>query len=189
MSYVKLKDISSIHFALLEKSTTGEIVKTVSPVGLLENNVIEIKEENVKIKKNDIVLKQNDIIIKRISPNYVNVLDRYEEELLLFNNALAIRIIDDNYISEYVAHSIEQQLPHLLSEADSGTFFTAINRKLLEEINIVVIDKDEQIKIGHLWRLGNKKQILLKQLLRKEQERLKAINKKLQSKVGGDENG
>ena len=181
MSYIKLKEIANIHFPELRKDIEGDLIKTISPAGLQEDNFIEIKEERIKKEsfRKTQPLSVNDIIVKRISPAFVNIIEGLQEETYLINNLIGIQVTGEKYYPPYIAFTIEQQLERLNEEAPKGGIYTAINRQALEEVIIYDIPIQEQKKIGGLWLLQNKRNQLLKKLLEKEKIKSKIVGKQL----------
>jgi len=181
MEYAKLKEIASIYFALVEKSEVGEAVKVITPNGLRENNVVVFGSEFVVKEKISFLtqLAEGDIIIKRLSPLFVNCLEEINQCVYLLNNAIAIRVISEQFNPKYIAFILGRQLDRLNSEANSGTRFSAVNRKMIEEIDVPIESLARQQKIGELWRLRNKHQQLLSRLATKENEKSKLIYNQL----------
>lgn len=180
-----LKDIASIEFSLpVADSGNAVYGKWLNGSCLLQANIIETIEATNSFKEKTIIkASRNDLLLKRVSPIYVNV---YESEEDVYLGGNIIRIRPNNGVNPYfVAMIIENCLPEINNSSNKGTALHAINRQVLENIQLPDIDKESQFKYGEIYRLSNNKEQLIKQLLEKEQLKSKTLKNKVMSKIGG----
>ena len=68
----KLKEIAKIKFCLAQRVVSEQKHKTLTPMKLLDNNVIDGFAFDDKVRANDDTkICNGDIIIKRISPSFL----------------------------------------------------------------------------------------------------------------------
>lgn len=188
---VKLKDVADIKFCLTgnqkEKSETQ--IKWLTSPNLTEDNTVDgftvddryIADESVRILK-------GDIVIKRISPSYVNYIDRIDDDIYAGNNLILIKQRDD-VDSKYLAYILNDNIKKI-ADASIGATIPAIGRAELEGLNIPLLPLDKQVTLGALWYSN----IELKKLRRRltELEGIKTkyyIDNYLRNHIGGKENG
>ena len=75
--YKRLKDVAEIRLCLAQRATTNKMYKALTPIKLLENNVVDGFILDNKVRADDTTkVCTGDIIIKRICPWFVNYIDR-----------------------------------------------------------------------------------------------------------------
>ncbi len=183
---VKLKDIAEILISINEKQI-GEIpCQTISPVSLSQNNKINFQIEHLK-NCGEILLKENDIVLKRISPTYVCFAQTLpHKKITVLANLIIIRVKDEKIDAKYLGFTIEQYLTKLNKQTNSSTRFSAINRDLINEIEVAICSLSMQNSLGHLWLLAKQKQQLLERLLEKENQKIISIFKQIQKQINGE---
>ena len=181
-----LKEVAEIEYSLPVSSLESLIKGNwLNCAGLLQSNMIEsVVSENRFKEKTIIMAEKNDLLLKRISPTYINVYES-NKGVYLGTNIIRIRL-NENINPYFIAMVIEGQLSDINQASNKGTALHAINRVVLENIELPNVDIEKQFKIGELYRLSNNKEKLIKQLLEKEQLKSKTLKNKLMSKLGGN---
>ncbi len=181
---MKIKDICTLIFSIPIKNNIPDAEKKflITQADLRENNVIEMNEVCVDFDLETCAKpKVNDILIKRNNPTYVNIF-RDNREVYLANNLLIVRTkqVDVNYL----AFIIEQQLEKLNALTNNSSFSKALNRNMLEQIEVFELDKNKQKIIGQIWLLNKQKNLLLGKLMTKEKLKQKTIQQKIYNNLG-----
>jgi hypothetical protein len=154
---MKINDIAEIITPkVTEKDSTINKQKVILSAGLKENNdtLVETVNDNVLF---DTSVYKDDIIVKRVSPQYVNLIDRPEDKVYYGNNLMIIRLKNKMYHPSYIAYVIEKKIPILEIMSNSGTRFYSINKKMLENIIVPEEEYSRQVYIGKLWDSLNKR--------------------------------
>lgn len=154
---MKINDIAEIITPkVTEKDSTINKQKVILSAGLKENNdtLVETVNDNVLF---DTSVYKDDIIVKRVSPQYVNLIDRPEDKVYYGNNLMIIRLKNKMYHPSYIAYMIEKKIPILEIMSNSGTRFYSINKKMLENIIVPEEEYSRQVSIGKLWDSLNKR--------------------------------
>lgn len=154
---MKINDIAEIITPkVTEKDSTINKQKVILSAGLKENNdtLVETVNDNVLF---DTSVYKDDIIVKRVSPQYVNLIDRPEDKVYYGNNLMIIRLKNKMYHPSYIAYVIEKKIPILEIMSNSGTRFYSINKKMLENIIVPEEEYSRQVSIGKLWDSLNKR--------------------------------
>lgn len=181
-----LKEIAEIYFSLPNKILESTKNTWVTVASLLEHNVIvPVKEKTNFDAESSVKIMPNDIVIKRISPSYINV---YEggDEVLAGPNLIVIRV---KHNPCFVAYMLNQNLSYINNMANSGARFNAVNRSIIENIEIPDLPKLTQKLIGSVWMLNNKKQLLIEDLAKKEKQKKELIEKNIFKQIGERNNG
>lgn len=148
----KLKEIADIKFCLANKETIDREVNALTPLNLLENNVIkDIILEN-KIKADDTTrILNEDIVIKRINPLFVNYIDNIDNEVYAAGNLIIVRssVVYPKYLA-YILNDLIKKI----TQSSVGVKIPAIGRVDLEEIQVPIISQTKQVAIGELWYKG-----------------------------------
>lgn len=181
---MKIKDICTILFSIPIKNDTPNIEKNfwVTQADLKENNITEVNETYSDFNLETCLKPEKyDILIKRSKPTYVNI---YEDDkgAYLGNNILILRT--NKVDVRYLAFVIEQQLEKLNAMTNNSTATKALNRDMLENIEISEIDKNRQKIIGQIWYLSKKENQLFDELLLKEKLKQKMTQKKIYNSLG-----
>ena len=67
--YKRLKDVAEVRLCLAQRATTNKMYKALTPIKLLENNVVDGFILDNKVRADDATkVCTGDIIIKRICP-------------------------------------------------------------------------------------------------------------------------
>ena len=78
----RLKDVAEIRLCLAQRATTNKMYKALTPIKLLENNVVDGFILDNKVRADDATkVCTGDIIIKRICPWFVNYIDEIEDDV------------------------------------------------------------------------------------------------------------
>ena len=154
---MKIKDICTLLFSIPIKNKLPIVGKNfwITQADLKENNVTEIKEDYIDFNLETCIKpEKNDILIKRNNPTYVNIFDD-DRETYLGNNLVIVRTKQIDV--KYLAFIIEQKLAKLNALTNNSTLSKALNREMLEQIEVAEIDKFKQKIIGEIWLLNKKK--------------------------------
>lgn len=188
---VKLKDVADIKFCLTgnqkEKSETQ--IKWLTSPNLSEDNTVDgFTEDDRYVADESVKISNDDIVIKRISPSYVNYIDRIDDDIYAGNNLILIKQRKD-VDSKYLAYILNDNIKKI-ADASIGATIPAIGRAELEGLSIPLLPLDKQVTLGALWYSN----IELKKLRRRltELEGIKTkyyIDKYLRNQIGGKENG
>lgn len=181
---MKIKDICTLLFSIPIKNKIPIIEKNfwITQADLKENNVTEINEDYIDFDlKTCIKSEKNDILIKRNNPTYVNIYDD-DRETYLGNNLVIVRTKQIDV--KYLAFVIEQQLEKLNALTNNSTFSKALNREMLEQIDVMETDTMKQKIIGEVWLLNKKKNQLIQNLMLKEKLKQKIIQQKIYNNLG-----
>ena len=146
----KLKEIAEIRFCLAQRVISNQKYKVLTPIKLLENNVIDGFVYDDRIRANDDTKVCNgDIIVKRISPAFVNYIDKIENNIYASGNLIIISAISVE--PKYLAYILNNEIPKI-TQSLSGAKIPAIGRSDLEEIQIPILPIEKQSAIGDLWQ-------------------------------------
>ena len=181
---MKIKDICTLLFSIPIKNKIPNVEKNfwVTQADLKENNVTEVNEDYIDFDlKTCIKPVKNDILIKRNNPTYVNIYDD-DRETYLGNNLVIVRTQQIDV--KYLAFIIEQQLEKLNALTNNSTFSKALNREMLEQIEVMEVDTSKQKIIGEVWLLNKKKNQLIQNLMLKEKLKQKIIQQKIYNNLG-----
>lgn len=146
----RLKDIAEIRFCLTQKVASGQEHKTLTPIKLLENNVIQSFVLDDKVRADDTTKVSNgDIVVKRISPSFVNYIDQLDDDVYASGNLIIITAtsVEPKYLAFILNESIQR-----ITQSLSGAKIPAIGRSDLEEIQVPILSKEKQKAIGELWQ-------------------------------------
>lgn len=181
-----LKEIAEIYFSLPNKILESAENTWVTVASLLEHNVIvPLKEKTNFDAESSVIIMPNDILIKRISPNYINVYEGVDK-VLAGPNLIVIRVKQNPC---FVAYMLNQSLSYINNMANSGARFNAVNRNIIENIDIPDLPELSQKLIGSVWMLNNKKQLLIEDLAKKEKLKKELIEKNIFKQIGERNNG
>ena len=120
-------------------------------------------------------------MIKRNNPTYVNIYDD-DRKTYLGNNLVIVRTKQIDV--KYLAFIIEQQLEKLNALTNNSTFSKALNREMLEQIEVMEIDASKQKIIGEIWLLNKKKNQLMENLMVNEKLKQKLTQQKIYNNLG-----
>lgn len=181
---MKIKDICTLLFSIPIKNKLPIVGKNfwITQADLKENNVTEIKEDYIDFNLETCIKpEKNDILIKRNNPTYVNIFDD-DRETYLGNNLVIVRTKQIDV--KYLAFIIEQKLAKLNALTNNSTLSKALNREMLEQIEVAEIDKFKQKIIGEIWLLNKKKNQLIENLIAKEKLKQKITQQKIYNNLG-----
>ena len=145
----KLKDVAKIKFCLSQKVISDEKHKIITPINLLENNVIDnfVFDDRVRVNK-DTKVHKGDILIKRVSPSFVNYIDEIDEDTYASGNLIIISAVSVE--SKYLAYILNKEISKI-TQSLSGAKIPSIGRNDLEEIEVPILSIKRQKAIGDLW--------------------------------------
>lgn len=146
----RLKDIAEIRLCLVQRSTSDKMYKVLTPMKLLENNVVDGFALDNKVRADDATkVCVGDIIIKRICPWFVNYIDKIEDDVYASGNLIIItaRTVDPKYL----AFILNTEIPKI-TQSLSGAKIPAVGRGDLEEILIPILPIEKQQAIGLFWQ-------------------------------------
>lgn len=169
----KLKDIAKIKFCLAQRGVSDQKYKTLTPIKLLDNNVIDgfIYDDKVRAD-DDTKICSGDIIIKRISPSFVNYIDKIDDDIYASGNLIIISAISVD--PKYLAYILNQEIPKI-TQSLSGAKIPAIGRSNLEEIQVPILPIEKQKVIGELWQKSIELYKLKNKLNELELSKIKSI--------------
>ena len=146
----KLKEIAKIKFCLAQRVVSEQKHKTLTPMKLLDNNVIDGFVFDDKVRADDDTkICNGDIIIKRISPSFVNYIDKIDDDIYASGNLIIISAISVD--PKYLAYILNQEIPKI-TQSLSGAKIPAVGRSDLEEIQVPILPIQKQKTIGELWK-------------------------------------
>lgn len=160
----RLKDVAEIRLCLTQKATSDEVHKALTPIKLLENNVVDGFVLDSRVRADDATkICVGDIIIKRICPSFVNYIDRIEDDVYAAGNLIIItaKTVDPKYL----AYILNTEIPKI-TQSLSGSKIPSVGRGDLEEIQIPILPIKKQKAMGDFWQ----KSIELYKLKRKLNE-------------------
>ena len=149
MNNKSLKEISEIRFCLVPKESLEKKCKVLTPLNLLENNIIQEITFDDKVKIDETTkISNGDIIIKRIMPSFVNYIDNIDEDVYATGNLIIIKAIsvDAKYLACILNKSIRR-----LTQSLSGATVPAVGRSDLEALQVPIISEEKQKAIGEIW--------------------------------------
>ncbi|MGL4483831.1 MAG: restriction endonuclease subunit S [Anaerovoracaceae bacterium] len=168
MKKVKLKDLAEIKYSIVrpKKSETGN-AKWITLSNLQPENVIAGEFEKFeKLSEKAIKITKGDIIIRRVNPLYINYIDRTYENVFAYNNLIIIRA--KKIESKYLACILEKKIEELQRRNAQVTLIPSLSRREIEEIEIFLHSKEEQVAIGETWFKGIEKRKMKRKLLELE---------------------
>lgn len=181
----KLADVAQIRLCLTQKQTADKMYKILTPIKLLEHNIIDgyVLDDKIRADKTTKVCS-GDIIIKRISPSFVNYIDNIDDNVYAAGNLIIItaKTVD----SKYLAYILNIEIPKI-TQSLSGSSIPAINIGDLEEIKIPFLSIEKQRVIGTFWQKSIEIYKLKTRL--NELEQIKAKNILAKALNGGIFNG
>lgn len=181
----KLKNVAEIIFCILEKG--NEEKKLLTAANLLENNQISNIVSDDKFKKDEsVIIKKNDILLKRINPTYVNFISDTNDKIYAGNNLIIIRpkTIDAKYLAAILDINIEK----FTKKNSIGAIVPSIGRKEIEEFEIEICSKEQQIILGKYWLKTIEKRVLESKKIELEKQKSMVIINKFIKKIGGIKN-
>ena len=146
----RLKDVAEIRLCLAQRATTNKMYKALTPIKLLENNVVDGFILDNKVRADDATkVCTGDIIIKRICPWFVNYIDEIEDDVYAAWNLIIItaKAVD----SKYLAYILNTEIPKI-TQSLSGSKIPSVGRGDLEEIQIPILPIEKQRAIGDFWQ-------------------------------------
>ena len=192
MRYKKLKDLADINFCTITPSRSkpsAEPIRWLACANFLADNEIDADAIiNYVLPDKSWLLHENDIVIKRITPTFVNYMNRAPEDSYCSNN-LIIVTPNETVDGKYLAMVLNEEIGSFSKESSVGAVMKSVSKSDLEEMSIPCPDLKTQQKIGLLWYNGielKKKKMRLAEL-----ENIKMnyyINKAIKL-LGGKKNG
>lgn len=146
----RLKDVAEIRFCLAQRTQSEEKHKALTPIKLLENNVVDSFIWDDKIRADDSTkISCGDIIIKRINPSFVNYIDKIENDIYAAGNLIIVtaKTVD----SKYLAYILNKEIPQIMQSL-SGAKIPSVGRSDLEEIRVPLLSMERQKAIGSFWQ-------------------------------------
>lgn len=181
----KLKNVAEIIFCILEKG--NEEKKLLTAANLLENNQISNIDKDYKFEKDkSVIIRKDDILFKRINPTYVNYISDIENDVYAGNNLIIIRprAIDAKYLAAILNTNIEK----FAKRTSIGSIVPSIGRKEIEEFEIEICSKEQQVVLGQYWLKSMEKIVLECKKIELEKQKSMVIINKIINKFGGNIN-
>ncbi|PKM73486.1 MAG: hypothetical protein CVU91_04145 [Firmicutes bacterium HGW-Firmicutes-16] len=184
----KLKDVADIKFCLSGSGKGSERTKWLMPINLLENNMVSeiVTNDNYQREKNSKISKE-DIIIKRISPSFINYIDKVEDDVYASGNLIIVRA--KKIEAKYLAYLLNKNIGKMI-DAYSGSTIPSIGRKDVEDFIVPILPAESQKVIGELWLSSGELKKLRNRL--SELEKIKTnylISDFMNQQIGGRKNG
>lgn len=167
---MKLKDVAEIKFCLATPTTKGETAtKTVlSPSGLADKTILDLNDETEyefeesKYKvDDDAEIAAETIIIKRICPIGIMYVEKVNEGIYASGNMILVKA--KNVDSKYLACVLNKEIPVIIKGME-GTRLPALTRRIIDDVEIPIVNTEQQVLIGKLWFDNYKLEKLRKQL-------------------------
>ena len=126
-------------------------------------------------------LQTGDVLIKRLNPDCAVVFTGDGQQVLPSANVFAIRPYPEKLTPFYLAFILEstKALSRISQRSGIGTAVSAVTGSQIENCEIPVPPLEQQHKIGELWRLAQKRTILLQKMISENNLLLKSIGEKL----------
>ncbi|NMA86939.1 MAG: restriction endonuclease subunit S [Tissierellia bacterium] len=188
---MKLGEISVIRIGLIlarkKANTKYEIQDTYKLITLknIEENGEFNKEPLESFYSNDKLdrgyfTQEGDILVRLSHPFTTVYIDKNKSGLLIPSYFAVIKIIDKNYIPEYIAWYLNSgKVKKELIRFQTGTSMTTTNKAILNLINIKEIPIGEQKKIIKIQELYFKERELLFKLIEEKEKYYKVATSKL----------
>lgn len=135
----------------------------------------------------DLEIHSDDIVIKRITPMYVNYIEKIDNGLFAGNNLILITASKDFY-AKYIAAILNEKILTLSEETSVGAVMKSVGRQALEEIKIAWIAYERQVAIGNLWFHNIERKKMMNRLVELEYNRTNYYISHL-AENGGKEHG
>lgn len=185
-----MKDVAEIKFCLATPDTKGETsARTVlSPSKLADKTILDLTDEskyefeNSKYKVDDDAnITTDTIIIKRICPLGVMYVENVGPDIYASGNMILIKTKDLD--SKYLASVLDREIPTIMKEME-GTRLPALNRRVIDDIEIPKLEKSKQVAIGKIWFNNYILYDLRKKAIKLEKEATDAMINKYTNKQG-----
>lgn len=150
----KLYDVSNIKICSFSSSRSKQQEfhsKWLVCSNFLPDNEISYNYvENITSPESEWQIHKGDIIIKRITPSYVNYIERIPDKVYAGNN-LIIVTPKDVVDSKYLAMILNDKIGNLSKESSIGAVMKSVSRNDLEALEIPCPDIIIQRLFGELW--------------------------------------
>ena len=146
----RLKDVAEIRFCLAPRTVADKQHKVLTPIKLLQNNVIDGFVLDNKIRADSTTkINCDDIIIKRISPSFVNYVEFIEDDVYAAGNLIIVTAteVDAKFLACILNTEILQ-----ITQSQTGSKIPSVGRSDLEEIQVPILPMNKQKAIGELWQ-------------------------------------
>ena len=165
----RLGDIAEIMAGVPGFSDKGVFkYKVVQPnsftdMGTMDSVEIQNRDDEITDKQK---LVSGDILIKRLNHSFAYVVAPEYEGTVASQNLLVIRP-RDNLDPFYLGYLLEQKeiIGQVLHVTGNTAAIKAISIKKLADITVPLISKEEQTKVGEVWRLSRKRKQLLNEYM------------------------
>ena len=165
----RLGDIAEIMAGVPGFSDKGVFkYKVVQPnsftdMGTMDSVEIQNRDDEITDKQK---LVSGDILIKRLNHSFAYVVAPEYEGTVASQNLLVIRP-RDNIDPFYLGYLLEQKeiIGQVLHVTGNTAAIKAISIKKLADITVPLISKEEQTKVGEVWRLSRKPKQLLNEYM------------------------
>lgn len=128
-------------------------------MGTMDTVEIQNRDDEITDKQK---LTSGDILIKRLNPSFAHVVASESEGMVASQNLLVIRPIGEVDPS-YLGYLLEQKeiIGQVLHVTGNTAAIKAVSIKKLADISVPLIAKEEQKKVGEVWRLSRRRKQLL----------------------------
>lgn len=185
----KLCDVSSIKICSFSSSRSEQqevFSKRLGCSNFLPDNEISYNYiDNNILPESEWQIHKDDIIIKRITPSYVNYIEKIPEKIFAGNNLIIVTPKED-IDSKYLAMILNDKIGNLSKESSIGAVMKSINRSDLEVLEIPCLDIRLQQVLGELWYKSIELKKKKKKLAELEEIRINYIIKKHFIDLGGN---
>ena len=132
-------------------------------MGTMDSVEIQNRDDEITDKQK---LVSGDILIKRLNHSFAYVVAPEYEGAVASQNLLVIRP-RENIDPFYLGYLLEQKeiIGQVLHVTGNTAAIKAISIKKLADITVPLISKEEQTKVGEVWRLSRKRKQLLNEYM------------------------
>jgi len=126
------------------------------------------------------VLCRDDILVKRLNPSFVHIVSEKTAGMVASQNLLVVRPAKDVY-PFYLGYLLEQKeiIGQILQVTGSAAPIKAISIKKLADTMIPIVSREQQIKIGELWRLSRQRKHLLQEYIDENDKLVSALTSRI----------
>ena len=176
-----LGEIADIYYSVVSPNKMRETIERcrwASCNCFLRDNVIDDRFDVLPYEGESIfIIRKGDVIIKRITPQYVNYIEKIEKEVFVGNNLIIARAKEGVY-PKYLAMWLNENIASFATESSTGAVMKSVSRTDLERMEIRLPEYDKQVLLGNLWFDNIELYKLKTELAKKEKEKLNYILKK-----------
>lgn len=192
MKKKKLQELATIKFCTMSPSRAKERddeTRWLVCTNFLADNTVNLSPTvNQWIPPEEVEIHSGDIVVKRISPTFINYIEKISDGFYAGNNLILITA-KEGVSPKYLAMILNEKISEIAVATSVGAVMKSVSRTDLEELEVPWIPYEKQCAVGELWydsiELKKMKQKLLD--LETKQNSMKII--KYLNSLGGKNNG